>query len=77
MTIERADAAERRPRSTAEDRRLYRGIAQHPLARKWLLKRLVEAQERAEAAQSDLDRERHQLEVRRMESELKRLGVQL
>lgn len=77
--IERAETGTR-VRPTAEDRRRYDGIAQHPLGRRWLMRRLVEAQQgarRAEASGDAATEERHRLEIRRVQGEAKRLGVNL
>ncbi|MDZ7643574.1 MAG: hypothetical protein U5K76_04665 [Woeseiaceae bacterium] len=35
---------------TETDRRKFRGVAWHPLARKWLYKRFIDANEQAEQA---------------------------
>lgn len=75
-TRERAEAGTRARMSEA-DRRKFSGIAKHPLARKWMYRRLIEAQEKAEAATDATTRERWQAEVQRVNGELRRLGVNL
>jgi hypothetical protein len=72
---ERADAGTR-ARLTAEDQR-YTGIARHPLARQWMLKRLIEAQERTDASKTEQAAERWTIEAQRVSGELQRCGVDL
>ena len=74
MTVERAEA-ESRIKMTNKDKREYKGVARHPLARKWMLQKFVEAREQAEAATDAATRERWTLEANRMNAELRRLGV--
>lgn len=74
MSFERAEAGTR-PKMTELDKRQYTGIARQPLARKWLLKRLIEAQERAEGATDATTRNRWDLEVERLGGQLRRLGI--
>ena len=79
MKIERAEAGTR-PKVGAEDRKRYSGVARHPLGRRWLLRRMIEANEAAEAAQErgdTLAEERHRLESERVRLEARRLGISL
>lgn len=66
-----------RVKMTEADRRNYSGVVRHPMARRWMLQRLTEAQEQAEAAEDETTRERFRLEVERVRRELKRNGVNL
>ncbi|MBA6412385.1 hypothetical protein H2508_04595 [Parahaliea sp. F7430] len=75
MKAERAEAGTR-VSATAEDRK-YKGIARHPLARKWMLKRLIEARDNLEAARDHQTEVRWASEVERVSGELSRCGVHL
>ena len=72
--VERAEVGTRRGMSRA-DRQNYCGIARHPLARRWMLKRLVEARENAAAAQTETEVRRWDTEAERVGLELRRCGV--
>lgn len=79
MNIERAETGNR-PKVGAEDSRRYSGVARHPLARRWILRRMVEANEAAAAAQErgdTLGEERQRLEAERVRLEARRLGISL
>jgi hypothetical protein len=76
VNVEKADLYGRK-RITAEDKRNFSGIGRHPLARQWMLGRLIEAQEKAETASSKSEQDRWLLEVERVNAELKRCGVAL
>lgn len=72
--IERAEA-DTRLKVSESDRRKYRGIAVAPLARAWLLKRFIEASDRAAAAKDDLTREKFDMRAERVRLEMRRLGM--
>jgi hypothetical protein len=74
MTAERAEAGTR-ARITAEDRAKYKGVARHPLARRWMISRLAEARENAAAAETEHLVNRWAMEAERVEGELRRLGI--
>tara|TARA_R110000772_G_scaffold58539_4_gene132565 strand:+ start:37338 stop:37580 length:243 start_codon:yes stop_codon:yes gene_type:complete len=76
MKAERAEAGTRIS-MTEEDRSQYTGLARHPLARKWMLKRLIEARGKLEAAQSREAEARWSAEVERVAGQLRRCGVNL
>ena len=76
MKAERAEAGTR-IRMTEEDRSQYKGLARHPLARKWMLNRLIEARENLQTAQSKEAETRWSAEVERVAGELRRCGVNL
>ena len=73
-TVERAEIG-RRPQQTADDDQ-FRGIARHPLARRWLLRRYREAARLVANAKDTRARERWTLEVRRLQAEMARLGME-
>lgn len=77
--MNKRETAERHSREamTQDDVRRYRGIARHPLGRRWLLQKLVDAERRAERATDDTTAQRWRLEVERLNRELARLGVDL
>jgi len=72
---ERAEAGAR-VRIT-EDDRAYTGVARHPLARQWMLKRLIEARDRAQTADSPQAEARWAAEVDRVAGELRRCGFSI
>ncbi|MDQ2069201.1 hypothetical protein [Natronospira bacteriovora] len=72
--VERAEIG-RRPQQTADDEQ-FRGIARHPLARRWLLRRYREATRLVATAENTRTRERWTLEVRRLQAEMSRLGME-
>lgn len=72
--VERAEVGTRKGMSRA-DQRDYSGIARHPLARRWMLKRLVEARENAAAAETETECRRWDTEAERVGLELRRCGV--
>lgn len=74
--VERAEA-NTRTKMTETDKRKYSGVARHPLARRWLLQRLIESRENSEAADSDHARKRWDAETDRVTGELRRMGVSL
>lgn len=74
--IERAEIGGR-PKMTAEDRAKYNGIAQHPLARRWMLRKLLEATDKLEAAKGTEQELRWSAEVKKLHSQLKRGGIDL
>ena len=75
-TIERAEAGTR-VRQTETDKANYRGIAKHPLARKWMLSRYLRATERAKAATTEDERKQWQQTAEMRALELRRAGVKL
>lgn len=76
MKTERAEAGTR-ARMTEADRTQYSGLARHPLARQWMLKRLIEARENVVTAKSEDAEVRWSAEVERVAGELRRCGVNL
>jgi len=74
MKTERGEAGTRISMTEA-DRRDYKGIARHPLARRWLFSRLIEAREKAAAAETEQALQRWSAEAHRAEGELRRCGV--
>tara|TARA_R100000005_G_scaffold75323_1_gene42507 strand:- start:5505 stop:5747 length:243 start_codon:yes stop_codon:yes gene_type:complete len=76
MTTERAEAGTR-IRMTEEDRSQFKGLARHPLARQWMLKRLIEARENMVLAEDKSAEQRWSAEVDRVAGELRRCGVKL
>lgn len=71
---ERAEAGTR-IRMTEVERSTYSGIARHPLARRWMLARLIEARDKAAEAKTEQAMERWSSEVDRIDGELRRCGV--
>ncbi|MEA1081972.1 hypothetical protein [Marinobacter qingdaonensis] len=76
MKIERAEAGTRSC-MTASDKAQYTGLARHPLARKWMLARLIEAREKMEAAETEEAGMRWAAEVERVSGELRRCGLDM
>lgn len=64
-TKERAER-NARPGITDEERKKYKGIGRHPLARRWLLRRYNSALER-----------RDQAEVTRLKREMEKRGIEV
>ena len=73
---ERAEAGTR-SRMTEDDKAKYTGIARHPLARRWMLNRLVEARDKAVAANTEQAIQRWALEADRVSGELQRAGYKM
>lgn len=76
MKTERAQAGTR-TRISSADRRTYKGIGQHPLARKWMFERLIEARENAAASKTEAELRRWSDEAERVSAEMRRCGVLL
>lgn len=76
MKVERAEAVARQEMTT-KDRANYTGLAKHPLARKWMLRRLQETRKKAFMATTETSERRWNLEVKRMVAELRGCGVKL
>lgn len=74
--MERADATATRETPTAHDLENYRGICRHPMARKWLMRRLIDCKRMAVEAEDAETRQRYIREVERWSGELKRGGVE-
>lgn len=75
MKVERAEAGSRL-RITGEDRQ-YSGIARHPLAREWMLNRLIEAREAAACAEDGEAELRGYAVVERIVNDLRRCGMKI
>lgn len=71
---ERAEA-NTRTSMTQSDRANYKGLARHPLARRWMLKRLIEARDKAGEADTEQAMNRWSMEADRVAGELRRCGV--
>ena len=74
--IEKANSM-KRAKITAEDKARYTGIVRHPMARKWMLRRLAESSEKALSATTDSEELRWKTENKRVAIELNRCGVKL
>lgn len=72
--IERAEQNDRPP-VTESDRRKFKGIARAPLARKWLLRKFIDANDRAEQATDEATRDKWTLVAERARLEMRRLGM--
>lgn len=70
---ERAEAGTRTSMNDTDHS--YTGLAKHPLARRWMLKRLTEAREKASEADTEQAMDRWKLEADRVSGELRRCGV--
>lgn len=67
---ERAEAGTR-IRMTETERRTYKGIARHPLARRWLQIKLIEARQNAADSNGEQELKRWMAEASRIEAEIK------
>ena len=76
----RGERAERgsRPQVTADDRQKYTGVAQHPLGRRWLCRRVIELADGAKQAQAAGDVEAEQrarADLEHARAEARRMGL--
>lgn len=74
--LEIADA-NRGTRMTAEDRERYTGIIQHPMARRWLLEKLVAARENAAMSFDEQEAALYTKEAERVTAQLRDGGYEV